>query len=784
MLALLTPTRAARTAPVVAAPYLTSATGVTDRDAPTVDQLRTSYRGLTATLARLRAGAVAAAMQSAEAVREVGPHEFAPVGPGEPWARLLRQPHPSYSPLYLWHWVQQAKDLGRGAFLVVGRDSRGVPTALYPVHPVFGSMSPVGGPLGQVAGYVFVRSDGTRTPYAARDVVWIRHPHPASPYDSASILEISAYESDTDLYAHVYRRDLMRRGGAPKLQLTTDQVLDQVQANLAEERATSKVLGRADRIPVFGKGMELKPVGLSAQDMEYVKAAELTRTELYEIWGVPQGLRDMDATRANAEQAARSFAQWTVQPEVNDLADQLTTQLRAAFAPEGAPPVSALAVHAPDVVPLDPDFLLRRDEVFLRTGRLTPNEIREADGRDGFGVAGDAPLVSAALVPLGSLHTPAPPPPPPTPPTVVPDDEEGPDDEPDDEADEVDRLTLMSGISTRSERLFGALRQRAVALTDADLDLEWRAVDRTKRRAERPVEAAALDYLRAMRADVLAKLRALPRSHGEGTSPKRAEVSAAFLFDVDEWTRRVGEDLGPAFVRAMAAGFASGAFRLDVELSYDAARPAVRQALAEIVGKAQSVPATMRDALSSEIATGLSAGDDVDALASRVEALFESMEAWKARQIAQTSGTAAFESGQVQSYKAAGVESKRWLSQRDGRVRPEHDALDGEEVPVDGLFSNGDPYPISVNCRCSTLPILGTDGDDDGPRSAPVADLSTPDGRRNALIRERYDALCAKHGRGVALQTLADDVADRAEAEGWSVIGTRQVLRIAKGHGS
>jgi hypothetical protein len=46
-----------------------------------------------------------------------------------------------------------------------------------------------------------------------------------------------------------------------------------------------------------------------------------------------------------------------------------------------------------------------------------------------------------------------------------------------------------------------------------------------------------------------------------------------------------------------------------------------------------------------------------------------------------------------------------WVATDDNRTREEHAAMNGEERPIDGVYSNGDAYPGqgSYNCRCSEI---------------------------------------------------------------------------------
>lgn len=87
--------------------------------------------------------------------------------------------------------------------------------------------------------------------------------------------------------------------------------------------------------------------------------------------------------------------------------------------------------------------------------------------------------------------------------------------------------------------------------------------------------------------------------------------------------------------------------------------------------------------------------------------------------IARTTATAATAGSQRTTWQIAGFKVV-WLTQRDGKVRPTHKAMDGQEVQEDGKFrytdENGNivegDYPAnmstaggSVNCRCYLRPI-------------------------------------------------------------------------------
>ena len=72
----------------------------------------------------------------------------------------------------------------------------------------------------------------------------------------------------------------------------------------------------------------------------------------------------------------------------------------------------------------------------------------------------------------------------------------------------------------------------------------------------------------------------------------------------------------------------------------------------------------------------------------------------RAKRIAQTETTRVFDLGNKAAHESAGVEFETWLTARDDRVRPEHQALQGKVFAL-----NEGPRPSDfINCRCARVP--------------------------------------------------------------------------------
>jgi hypothetical protein len=132
----------------------------------------------------------------------------------------------------------------------------------------------------------------------------------------------------------------------------------------------------------------------------------------------------------------------------------------------------------------------------------------------------------------------------------------------------------------------------------------------------------------------------------------------------------------------------------------------------------------------SQVNAGLINGEGITKIAKRIETVIGTVqngrvsgEMYKALRIAHTEGHRAQNMAELaKGYEAeaAGVKMmKMWDATLDSATRPEHAALDGVRVPLDGTWNMsgyqasfpGDPSlpaSLSVNCRCQSIPVTET----------------------------------------------------------------------------
>jgi len=158
--------------------------------------------------------------------------------------------------------------------------------------------------------------------------------------------------------------------------------------------------------------------------------------------------------------------------------------------------------------------------------------------------------------------------------------------------------------------------------------------------------------------------------------------------------------------------------------NYDRESRAAQSTVRRIVGKAKGIRQTTKRRLRDAIEEGLDENETVGDIARRVRNEAEDMSQSRARTIAQTTVTGAFEYQQLEAFRAAGFEGKRWITQRDGRVRTTHVEAGGQERPLDVHFEVGgsmlmvpsDPMVSDasevVNCRCTMFPVNSLSDDE------------------------------------------------------------------------
>lgn len=284
-----------------------------------------------------------------------------------PLTRLLAAPNPHLSRFELIEQTVGALELTGNAFWYLAADPHGRPREIWPLAPERVSVVP--DPARYLRGYVY-ELDGQRIPLEPEEIVHFRRWHPANDYYGLSALEAARLAVSSDrAMAEWNLQTFGQENGVPAgivsiREFVTDADFERI------KRDWKASYGGTQRRTAFlrGGGIEWHDIGLSHQDLDFLKGREAHRDEILQIFGVPTGLISDNATEANATVAERLFIERTLYPKLVRIAQKITVDL-LPFWERGA------EAAFDDIRPTD--MQARLAEIRAASAALTINELRE-----------------------------------------------------------------------------------------------------------------------------------------------------------------------------------------------------------------------------------------------------------------------------------------------------------------------------------------------------------------------------------------------------------------------
>ena len=220
-------------------------------------------------------------------------------------------------------------------------------------------------------------------------------------------------------------------------------------------------------------------------------------------------------------------------------------------------------------------------------------------------------------------------------------------------------------------------------------------------------------HLHEIETEVLAKVEGVK---GWMATQQKAEADD-LLFDANASKQKLINQTSPLHRLVLKRGGDAVLAELGVGADFSISDPRVTSHLAELSHKITRIDDTIEAALRESLVEGIGEGNSPQELAKRVR---EVMDASKSRSmtIARTETGQAFNTGRVDGMQQVGVERHEWLAWLDDETRDEHVGDNGQVVYIGQQFPNSKlRYPLEpggppgqiINCRCTIVPVLGSD---------------------------------------------------------------------------
>ena len=323
---------------------------------------------------KMRADALARA--PAVIYRHASDGKKTPVAETHPAHRLLTEVNRWSAKGDLWRATEVYLNLWGSAFWAVERDSDGRPE-IWPLRP--DRMAVIPDRKEHIRGFVYQGRNG-RVAYTPDEMVWLRYFNPMDDYAGLSPIAPARLAVDMGQDGLRFNRSFLRNSAQPDFVMLTNETMNDNEIEDFYRRWEARFQGpsQAHRPAVASFVRDIKTLGISHREMDFIEGLRWSLEEVSRAYGVPKPLlSDLErATFSNVNAAERFFWRNTMVPEMLFLAEQVTRKL---FPLLGYPELELeFDLTAIEALGDGETARVARETQLLDRGVLTINEVRRS----------------------------------------------------------------------------------------------------------------------------------------------------------------------------------------------------------------------------------------------------------------------------------------------------------------------------------------------------------------------------------------------------------------------
>jgi HK97 family phage portal protein len=646
---------------------------------------------------KIRADAIARVPLIVYQVRErAGEESREPVGRDHPVQRILNRVNPFWTRGDLWRASETYLGLWGSAYWLLERDAQGLPVEIWPMRPDRTRIVP--DPEEYIKGYVFVAPGGKRKAFTADEVVRIRYFNPMDEYAGLSPIAPARLTLDLGIDALKGNRHSIANDSTPGLVFETTDTPSDTEVKDFYDRWESRYKGPTKRMrpALLSAGMKVGNIGFSPRDMQHIESLKWTLGDVARVYNVPLPmLHELSrATYANMITARRSFWEDCIVPQLMFYQEALQEHLLPHFGDDSL--LVEFDLSAIEALQEDENQRATRRQIYVKTGIMTPNEVRREMGLPAVTdqpEADDLQISAGGMGPFGSAEASA---------SVMvgrvpralramPWEERGRESE----------RVFLKGLKTR-EREFKAMLN---GLFDDQI------ADMLKRLQEHRAAHAVW-----REPTLVGALSVTHNGRGERQDPLPGQTGGLVLFDATAWEATFEQAAITHVTGALTASGQAIGEQFGFGIAFDVDSPIVQRWIRDRTAFwSQRVNETTGKAVTNLIRKANEDGLSIEQIAERLD---QDIAQWNRRArsptIARTEMVSAQNEGHLSAFEQAEIPGKQWFTSIDGRERPSHNEAHLQIRAVNADFQvgagslrapgQGGPAGEVVNCRCTTLP--------------------------------------------------------------------------------
>jgi HK97 family phage portal protein len=228
--------------------------------------------------------------------------------------RLWEKPNAFMHQQFFVEYSQLLVELTGLMYIVVARQY-GVPTSMWPV--IRTRIVPVPDPDQYLAGYAYIKDDGSFIPLQLDEVIPIQVPDPNDPLGGMSPAKPLLTDLEAAHMTSEYRRNFFKNGANPGgiIQLDEEALLTERELQEVTERWAEQHRGvrNAHRVAILERGKWVAN-DVSLKNMQFTEMRQDDRNAIYEGFRTPKSIIGVteDVNRANAEASEYVWTKWTI----------------------------------------------------------------------------------------------------------------------------------------------------------------------------------------------------------------------------------------------------------------------------------------------------------------------------------------------------------------------------------------------------------------------------------------------------------------------------------------
>jgi len=547
-----------------------------------------------------------------------------------------------------------------------------------------------------IEGFWYQSGIGRRIPFRTDEVIWMRQLNPLDEYAGLSPIAPARLSIDMGHEGLQHNRNIFRNGIlAGNLSFASrDGTMTADQATEFREALKQRYSQPANsHIPIITGNFDVKNLGLTNRDMEFMAALRWSLEDVARVYSVPKiMLGDLEkATYENVDAAERIFWRSAMVPHLRFIQDELNEMLLPMFGDDVECAFDTTVIEA---LQEDANAAAERHIKEVQAGIRTINEVRELQGLE------PVPWGDVAWLPFTVR------------PIEIPEDgiaaplapAMGQEEEP-------ERRLLIPSLKRLLPGNGEWRKYQEPIFSDSFIEKVLELHDRGLDKIETEFLRLQRSLFRAQQTEVMQRVRL--QRNADNWNIKALPILD--IFNLAKWIHRFSQRGRPLFIDALVLGATqqNNAFSLGVSLDLEKIQPWLSQRVEFWAGRVNEETGRL---LMEELTEAIQQQENIKQIQMRVERVFDFSDAVRSERIARTETQAAMNEGAVEAYRQSGVvERKMWLATLDARVRDAHLEAHRQVVEVEANFlvggeaishpGEGSPGN-AINCRCTVAPVI------------------------------------------------------------------------------